>query len=49
MPGTGSLVLSSAEVELTTEQLPSLTGDVDTEAGAVLGLVPKAASSQPSS
>lgn len=48
MPGTDSLVLFSAEVELTTEQLLSLAGDVDAEAGAVLGLVPKAAPSQPS-
>lgn len=49
MPGTGSVILFSAEVELTTEQLPSLGGDVDTEAVAIIGFVPKAASSQPSS
>lgn len=49
MPGAGSLVLFSAEVELTTEQLLSLAGDVDTESGAMLGLMPKAASSQLSS
>lgn len=49
MPETGSLVLFSAEVELTTGQLLSLFGAADTESGAALGLVPKAVSSQPSS
>lgn len=48
MPGTDSLVLFWAEVELTTEQRTPLAGDADAWAGALLGLVPEAASSQPS-
>lgn len=48
MPGTDSLLLFSAEVELTAEQRTSLAGGADAWAGALPGLVPKAASSQPS-
>lgn len=48
MPGTDSLVLFSAEVELAAGQRTSLGGDAGARAGAVLGLVPKAAASQPS-
>lgn len=49
MPGTDSPVLFSTEVGLTAAKRMSLAGDEDAWAGAVLGLVPKAASSQISS